>query len=261
MITTDQTVTLTYNPSPDPIAVPDVTGKTQEEASQILTALGLVPQLEPVDDPQGRAKGMVIAQNPPATTPVEQGSTVILQVSAGPGDQVVSNVTGLDEAVARQQLEALGFKVLSQPEASDSVAAGKVIRTDPASQVTAAPGATVTMFVSTGAQPTEVPDVNGQTAAQALLTLQNAGFKGDPVEITVPFGDSRDGKVVGQSPAAGAMAAKGSKIQITIGKAAPAPATTTTTTTTTPPTTAPPTTAAPTTSAATTAPPTSATLP
>ncbi len=153
LITTDQTVTLTYNPSPDPIAVPDVTGKTQEEASQILTALGLVPQLEPVDDPQGRAKGMVIAQNPPATTPVEQGSTVILQVSAGPGDQVVSNVTGLDEAVARQQLEALGFKVLSQPEASDSVAAGKVIRTDPASQVTAAPGATVTMFVSTGAQP------------------------------------------------------------------------------------------------------------
>ena len=136
-----------------------------------------------------------------------------------------------------------------------------MISTDPPSDKALDKGSTVKLFVSSGATKVEVPDLTGQSLSQALITLQNADLKGNPIEVTLPAGDARDGKVLTQVPAPKSQVAKGSTIQISIGKAAPAPTTqaTTTTVATTVATTAPTTTLAPTTTAAAAS--TSSTLP
>ncbi len=64
LVTTDQAVTIKYVPSPDPVVIPDVTGKTFDEANIELTQLGLLVTRVDQEDPQGRASGMVIGQDP-----------------------------------------------------------------------------------------------------------------------------------------------------------------------------------------------------
>lgn len=60
--------------------VPDVTGQTQSQAKQTLTAAGFNPQAtaQPVTDPT--QNGVVISQNPPGGTTAAQGSTVTFTV-------------------------------------------------------------------------------------------------------------------------------------------------------------------------------------
>ncbi len=259
VITSDRPVTLTFVPSPEPVTVPDVTGKMQDEATTILTGLKLQVVPQAVDDPEGRAAGMVIDQDPKKDAQLKQGEAVTIFVSKGAAQIVVENVTGKDPTSATKALEAQGFFVTPMEMPSDQFPAGQVIGTDPPAGSALDKGATVTLIVSSGATQVTVPDVVGMSSEQALLTLQNADLKGDIREQTVPSGDARNGTVTSQNPVGGSQRAKGSTVQILVAKAAPAASTTTTTTTTVPPTTAVVVTTTP--APTTTAPPTTASPP
>jgi len=262
LVTKDQAITLTYNPPATPVPMPTLLGKTQQAATDILAPLGFVPEviLDPNSD---LAQGLVTGQIPDADTPLKPGDKVTISVSAGKTQIIVDNVTGFAAADAQKTLGDKGFKVTVIQEQSDSVETGKVIRSDPAAQTPLDKGAEVKIYVSSGAAQVEVPDLSGLTSTQALLALGNADLKGAIVDVTVPFGDSRDGKVVSQSPPAKQKVAKNSTVQISVAHAAAAPSTTTPPTTSAPTTTSPPATTSTTTPSTTTTnpPPTSATLP
>jgi serine/threonine-protein kinase len=157
---------------------------------------------------------------------------VIVVVSVGPGEVAIPQVTNVDQVAAAAQLATAGLQVRTVQEASDTIAAGKVIRTlPPAGQVV--PKATeVTMVVSTGAQPIPVPNVEGKAEAEARNELQAAGFLQRVVYQDVPNGSSQAGRVISQSPGPGTELPKGQTVTLVVGKAVP-PATTTTTSTTT----------------------------
>jgi serine/threonine-protein kinase len=71
-------VTLFY--STGPREVPNVRGKTEDEAKRLIEARGFVPSV--VHDSTTRAKaGTVIQQSPQSGTPLDQGSTVTIVVS------------------------------------------------------------------------------------------------------------------------------------------------------------------------------------
>ena len=150
-----------------------------------------------------------------------------LVVSSGP-DQVAmpSTVIGETEADARAVLEAepYNFRVVTSTEETLDVAAGLVIRTNPAAQTLVAKGSQVTIFVSSGAPTAEVPNVVGQTEAAARAAL--AAFDVSVTSQDLPFGDANDGRVTAQSVAGGQRAPEGSPIQLTVGRAGPAPTTT-----------------------------------
>ncbi len=67
------------------------------------------------------------------------------------GETVVPDVSALNQADATAALEAAGYVVQVEQEPSDTVAAGGVIRTEPASGTALASGETVTLVISTGA--------------------------------------------------------------------------------------------------------------
>jgi serine/threonine-protein kinase len=103
-------VTLTVSSGPGNIPVPDLTGKTLDDAIQIVTDLGLVPSPQQVEN-DTVAEGLVIGTNPQAGTSTTSGATIEIQVSATPRATTVPDVTGQPEDQARATLEGAGFQV------------------------------------------------------------------------------------------------------------------------------------------------------
>jgi serine/threonine-protein kinase len=228
------TITLTYNPTKAPFTLGNFVGAQIDDVIKVLDDANVPYQRTDVESDQ--PLGIVLAQDPP---PGEvPGNTVVkLTVSKGPAKVVVPNVVNISSDSAANQLGALGLITTTQSEANDLIPAGNVIRTDPAAGAEVDKGGTITLVVSTGATPVQVPNVVGMSESQARDALQNANLKSRVVQVDVPFGSPQANVVIDQNPAAGESAAPGSTVTIQVGNPGPAP-----TTTAAPPTNAPPTT-------------------
>jgi membrane peptidoglycan carboxypeptidase len=95
-------------PPPEAATVPNVMGKSREEATTILAEANFTPVFEEI--PSLLPAGQVAAQAPGAGARVTAGSVVVVHVSNGQISTVkVPNVTGLTEAKAIAKLAARGF--------------------------------------------------------------------------------------------------------------------------------------------------------
>ena len=194
-------------------AIPDVIGKTSDQASQILDDKGFKVAIKAV--PSAAPRDQVVEQDPIPTDrgggKAEEGSTVTLSVSSGPAIAAVPSVVGLDEAEATKRLENVGFKVNAMEEFSKTVPRGAVIGTSPAAGTQLSTVQPVTLLVSRGANTVVVPNVVGLSDQAALAALSNAGLSGTEVQK-----DSTEpaGKVLSQSPGAGKRVGRGSGVTI-----------------------------------------------
>ncbi|MDQ6837403.1 MAG: Stk1 family PASTA domain-containing Ser/Thr kinase [Actinomycetota bacterium] len=246
---TDTAIGLVVSSGPTPIKIPDVTGKSQDDATRILQAAGF--KVNPTTQPSDSvASGTVITTMPAPDQTQGQGTAVTLVVSSGKAQVLIPSVEGESPSVAGNKLGNLGLVVTPASEASGSVAAGEVTRTSPQSGTSVQIGSTVTIYVSTGPSTVSVPNLAGDTQTQAAAALQSAGLRGN-FATGATSSASQQGVVISQSPSSGTNASIGSTVTATIGQySAPS-----TTTSPTPPSTTP--------SSTTTLPPTatSTTLP
>src|SRR5207302_7915335 len=105
-------------------------------------------------------------------------------------------------------------------ESDDTIAAGKVVATDPAANTLVSLGTSVTVHVSQGPSPLAVPDVAGTTLASAAAKLRTAGFQ--VAQLQEPSSSVRAGNVTRTDPAGGALAPKASPVNMFI-STGPAP--------------------------------------
>jgi len=162
------------------VTVPaDLAGKPVAEAEASLDALSLLHTQTQQTDPTVPA-GVVISTDPAGGTPVGQGSSITLVVSAGPAMLPVPGLAGTSEADATAAIQAAGF-TLADPVArqfDSDVESGVVIAALGADG--AAIGATypeqrpITLVVSLGA----VPNVVGQSPDDAKAALGEVGLVG-----------------------------------------------------------------------------------
>jgi serine/threonine-protein kinase len=131
-----------------------------------------------------------------------------------PKQVTVPTVIDLTEAEATTKLEAAGFEVKVESVANDTVDAGKVFDQDPDANTRADDGSEVTIFVSSGAKPVEVPDVVGDDQEAARAELERAGFTVTLEPRTDP--DQPAGRVLDQDPKGGQQAPKGSAVVLTV---------------------------------------------
>ncbi|MCX5378819.1 Stk1 family PASTA domain-containing Ser/Thr kinase [Streptomyces sp. NBC_00091] len=94
-----------------PVPVPNVTGRSLDQARAALEGLGLRVETAAEQVNSASPAGTVANQSAAAGTQAAAGDTVTLTVSKGPRQVQVPDVTGQDVDVARKTLEALGFKV------------------------------------------------------------------------------------------------------------------------------------------------------
>jgi beta-lactam-binding protein with PASTA domain len=205
---------------PAQVLVPVVVNEQVAVAQTEIQNAGLTPNLiyRTTDKPQGT----VIDQNPRGGVRVDNGSTVTLTVSNGPGNTVVPTVEGRPKAEAVQVLKAAHLTIgATLTENSDVIPAGSATRTDPVAGQSLPVGTDVTLFISSGQAKVKVPDVVGQSQAQATSTLQNHNFTVNTTtqeSTTVP-----PGNVISQSPPGNSEVDPNSAVTLVV---AQAPATT-----------------------------------
>ncbi|WP_307489719.1 Stk1 family PASTA domain-containing Ser/Thr kinase [Pseudarthrobacter defluvii] len=104
-------VGLTVSKGPQPIAVPSVVGKAEDDAVAAVEAAGLTAEVAPdqVFD-RNVPEGAVVSQSP-ANGTLTRGGTVTLTISKGPKMVAVPSFIGKQASEARKALEALGFQV------------------------------------------------------------------------------------------------------------------------------------------------------
>jgi beta-lactam-binding protein with PASTA domain/tRNA A-37 threonylcarbamoyl transferase component Bud32 len=195
------------------VPVGNYVNQSQHDAELLITNAGLKPDstVEPNDTV---AAGLVVSQDPQPGTKIDKGGTVHLKISGGKGQVKVPDVTGqsLDDAQSQLRDAGLDYKVLQ--ETNDTVAAGKVTRTDPPAGTQAQKGDVIKLYVSTGKEQVQIPDVSGEDPATAGNTL---GAKGLTIQQAYQASDSVEaGKVIGTDPPAGSAVPRGSAVQLII---------------------------------------------
>ncbi|MFI9049716.1 Stk1 family PASTA domain-containing Ser/Thr kinase [Streptomyces sp. NPDC053427] len=204
------TVTLTVSRGPEIVSVPDLSGTPVVDAKRKLRDLGLIPGAVKREFSTEVAQGSVIRTDPAVGSKRQPDTAVALTVSRGP-EIDVPDVVGDDRADAEASLREEGFKVkfADQPvfsqEDKDTVA-----QQSPGADTRLGKGDTVTLTLSKGPEMVSVPDVTGQSEADARKTLTDAGFE---VEVKKPFLFPQD-EVESQSVEGDEQAPKGSTITI-----------------------------------------------
>jgi serine/threonine-protein kinase len=244
-------IELYYNPTKALVPVPNVAGRSVEEARLLLGESGFQfkEQTELSDVP----KGLVIRTDPAGDARVPQETVITVFVSGGPNQVSIPPTVINDEVdVARSLLESAeyGLKVEIQQQVDPVIPAGVVISTNPPPNTLVDKGSTVILIVSSGPGQERVPPLVGLTEGQSRNLLDDRGFGIEVTYRELPPGDPRDGTVLEQSIPTSQMVDKGTVVVVVVGQATVAETTTTTSTTTTtttttttlpPPTTPPPT--------------------
>ncbi|MDG3133045.1 Stk1 family PASTA domain-containing Ser/Thr kinase [Streptococcus suis] len=208
-------VLLLYN-TPRTVTVPDVTGKTLDAAREMIEVSGLEVGSVTEEAINDVPEGTVIRTSPAANTSKREGSKVDVVVAMNAA-LVIPDISNQASDEARQELETLGFRVSIKEEYSDKVAQGYIIKTDPGIGTSVKKGSQITLVVSKGVAPQQVPNVIGKNQDAATQLLQAAGFSVG--SVTQEFDSSvAAGLVIRTDPATGTEIEKGSTIALVISK-------------------------------------------
>jgi serine/threonine-protein kinase len=154
------------------IKVTDVTGQSVADAEAALTQLGFT--VTKVTAPSDTiAVDTVISTDPAAGETATKGSSIELTISTGPSQVAVPTLLGLTEAQAKDALTAAGLTLGTITQGtSPSVAAGKVLQSNPQVGTYASSGSAVDLIISNGK--VDVPDVTSMNVNQAKNQLSGA---------------------------------------------------------------------------------------
>ena len=141
------TITLTVSTGPNLVAVPDVTKKSQADATNAMETAGFVVSVKQTMS-ETVPKGNVISQSPNAGTKLAKGSTVTLTVSTGPPPVKVPNLLCMTRKQAQDALNHAGLKGNFQGLSGDTK---RVVDQDPVAGADAPKGSTVNVVMGYGA--------------------------------------------------------------------------------------------------------------
>ncbi len=184
------------------VQVPDVRGQASADAIAALQNRGFKTRTQQKPD-STIPPDHVIGTDPSANSSVGAGDEIMINVSTGPEQRELPDVSSLSYADAVKKLTAAGFgrfKQASSPSTPDM--AGKVIGTNPPANQTSAITNVITIIVGSGPQTKQVPDIAGQQVdlAQKNLTVYGfTKFSQSSVDSTKPAGE-----VIATNPPAGA---------------------------------------------------------
>ena len=199
------------------VSVPDLSGLTEDEARTALNKVGLGFKAD--KEPSSTvAKGKVISQDKAAGTKIAKNTTITVKISTGEENISIPNVVGKKQIEASNILEDAGFKVAVNQQYSDTVDSGLVISQTPTASTQSIAGTSVTITVSSGAEPAKkatVPNVIGLSESAARQAFDSVGISVTTKTENVSS-KSSDGKVIVQSIAAGSSVDVGSSITITV---------------------------------------------
>jgi eukaryotic-like serine/threonine-protein kinase len=139
-------VTLVVSSGKPQVEVPDVVGKSFDEAQSTLQAAGF--KVTRADKESDKSPGTVLSQNPKSGGRIDSGSTIALTVAKEPSQVPVPDVTGEDAPAAIAALSGQGFVIDQQSkDVPTPDGDGVVLEQSPAGGKKAKKGSKVTIVV------------------------------------------------------------------------------------------------------------------
>jgi serine/threonine-protein kinase len=200
------TITLRTSLGPDRREVPEVVGRTREQASAALEDVGLAVGgvTEAFSD---LPVGAVVGTDPAQGESLPPDTEVALVLSKGVELLGVPDVQGATRGDAERAITQAGFTPKVTEVFSEDVAKGLVADQSPSSG-RAPRGSDVALEVSKGPELVTVPDVVGQDREAAEQALEAAGLTVRTIAIPGP------GRVRSTDPGAGAQVRKGARVTL-----------------------------------------------
>ena len=180
----------------------DLKGSTKEDAIAYLEGQQIPYEIKE-DYSDAAAKGAVFKTEPAAGS-ISQGQSVTIYISLGEKHtKIIPMLDGLigdTETNVRNRLDGqqMGLKIVTVLEPNMEIAAGTVLKTNPAAGEKLESGDTVTLYVSSGVAKVAMPDLTDKTKEDAIAILGELGFLKEP-KVTFVASDKQRGTVVGQS--------------------------------------------------------------
>jgi len=133
----------------------------------------------------------------------------------GKGGISVADVTNQPFASAQTTLEGQKLMVSKTYEASETVPADSVIRTDPVAGTKVPPNTTITVYVSTGKNTVQMPDLTGMDESTATAAIAAAKLT---LGTITPINSAtvKAGLVVSSDPIAGGQVPDGTVVNLSI---------------------------------------------
>lgn len=200
---------------PDDAEVPNVVGLYYDDAVRRLRLAGF-------DGTRGEERyhntapeGAVLEQDPAGESRQPRGTRVTLATSRGQLEATVPRVVGLTRQQATTTLENAGFELGDVRQRASDAPRGEVIAVEPVTGTVLPVPSAVTITLSTGPAALEMPDVVGQSYAQARLLLEQLGLRAaEPAFDSLSYMPRNT--VLSQSPLPGASVPPGSTVNLTV---------------------------------------------
>jgi serine/threonine-protein kinase len=197
--------------------VPPVSALSVDEATVILAPLEL--GVEVVEEfSEDIPLGVVIRTDPASGDKARKGSPVTLIVSKGQERYLIpSDLSGKDPADVTSALVDLTLIISRTQEVFDElVPAGKVVSTNPIGGTSVKRETPVTILVSKGPAPVDVPPIVGTLLTDATTTLTELGLTAKTIQEN--FDDSVAGTILSTDPVPGTSVPKGTVINVILSK-------------------------------------------
>nr|MDQ4008907.1 PASTA domain-containing protein [Actinomycetota bacterium] len=183
---------------------PDLSGLTMAQARQQLRSTDLTLRRGPLAYSETVPAGDIVATDPQAGEQVLRDGALTAVVSKGKERYPMPPVVGIGEQQARAALTGGHLQVGEVTGAySGRVEEGDVIRASQDEGTRLRPGTAVDLVVSKGPRPIDVPDLVGQSRAEARQTLRDRGLD---VSVSTEYDDAAPrGEVISQDPDDGTL--------------------------------------------------------
>ena len=207
---------------PKDVQIPNLVGKTGEEAEKILAEYGI--KLEYSDEEYNKEVeiGKIIWQDPQykENYKVKEESTIIVAVSKGAELTTVPKVVGMTKDEAIQELKNYNLKAEIIEETSEDIKEGYITRQETAPETTIDAGETIKIYVSigTGRIQVVVPSVVGKQLEDAQKTLTDLKLK-----VEIEYGEDMakpNGQVLKQNVTSGSVLDEESTVVLTVNQIA-----------------------------------------
>jgi serine/threonine-protein kinase len=177
---------VTVPPTAREISVPDVVGKSIDEARWEVERRGLRFRVSGERDEPGKKDGVILEQVPTPGTRALFDSEVSVVVSKPDRELVMQDLIGLHLIVVEDGLKTDGLNVVVEPTWSEEIE-GTILTQQPAVNTTIHAGDTVTLTVSGGLDTPILLEVNlADTVVLTRAELKQATFRpGETVGLTL----------------------------------------------------------------------------
>jgi serine/threonine-protein kinase len=207
---------------PDDGILPNVVGKTFEDATVALKKEGFPAQ-------QGESRfhktiraNIVLQEDPPAGSRQKRGTNVVLALSAGQKTAEVPVTTNMSQQQARISIENTGLVMGGVTEQLSDAPRGLVIATSPPAGTKVELPGTVDIVLSKGPATVNMPDLYGRSVGEARSMVEQIGLRISGVSRDTSSLQPEN-TVIRQMPAAGQTISAGGAVSLTVSHFPPSP--------------------------------------